>query len=36
MCCFIVELSLDIRFEMDLLAIAAVWRSGIDLVMVED
>jgi hypothetical protein len=36
MCCFIVELPLDVGFELDLVAVATVWRSDIDLVMVED
>jgi hypothetical protein len=36
MCCFIVELPLDVGFEMDLEADVAVWRSDIDPIMLED
>jgi hypothetical protein len=36
MCCFIIGLPLDVRFEMDLEADAQVWRSDIDSVMLED
>jgi hypothetical protein len=36
MFCFIVELPLDVEFELDLVAIVVVWHSDIDLVMLED
>jgi hypothetical protein len=36
MCCFIVGPPLDVSLEMDLEAVAAVWRSDIDPVMLED
>jgi hypothetical protein len=36
MCCFIVILSLDVGFEMDLEADMAVCRGDIDKVMLED
>jgi hypothetical protein len=36
MCCFIVELRLDVGFEMDLETDAAVWHSNIDLVLLEN
>jgi hypothetical protein len=35
MCCFIVGLPLDVGFEMDLEADVAIWRSDINLVMLE-
>jgi hypothetical protein len=36
MCCFTVELLLDVEFEMDFEADTTVWRSDIDPVMLED
>jgi hypothetical protein len=36
MYCFIVGLPLDVGFEMELVTLAVVWRSDIDLVMLED
>jgi len=36
MFCFIVEPPLDVKFEMDLEADVAIWRSDIDSVMLED
>jgi hypothetical protein len=36
MCCFIVEIHLDVGFKMDLEVDAAVWGSDIDLVTLED
>jgi hypothetical protein len=33
---FIVGLPLDVGFEMDLVAVAAVWPSDINLVVLED
>jgi hypothetical protein len=36
MSCFIVGLPLDVGFDMDLEADVIIWRSDIDLVMLED
>jgi hypothetical protein len=33
--CFIVGLPLDVGFEMELITVAVVWRTDIDLVMLE-